>query len=94
MGAVPAPQRVLEAGLRVLVVLNHKGGTLSQHKPREGLALVKAAFDAQGVDATIVAARGRDISSIIRRGLDSPPPASTRSSWAVATAASTQRLRF
>lgn len=73
MGAVPAPQRVLEAGLRVLVVLNHKGGTLSQHKPREGLALVKAAFDAQGVDATIVAARGRDISSTIRRGLDSPP---------------------
>lgn len=59
--------------MRVLIVLNHKGGTLSRRKPREGLALVKAAFDAQGVDATIIAARGRDISSAIRRGLDLRP---------------------
>lgn len=71
MGIVPP--RVLEAGLKVLVVLNHKGGTLSRHKPQEGLALVKAAFDTQGVDATIVAVRGKDISGAIRRGLDSRP---------------------
>lgn len=34
--------------MRVLVVFNHKGGTLPQHKPREELALVKAAFDGSG----------------------------------------------
>lgn len=58
--------------MRVLVVLNHKGGTLSRHKPQEGLALVKAAFDARSVDATIVTVRGKGISDAIRRGLDSP----------------------
>ena len=56
--------------MRVLVVLNHKGGTLSRHKPREGVALVKAAFDAAQIDATIVPARGKDIPDIVRRALE------------------------
>lgn len=58
--------------MRVLVVLNHKGGTLSRHKPRDGLALVKAAFAAVQVDATIVPARGKDIAGAVRRALETP----------------------
>lgn len=56
--------------MRVLVVLNHKGGTLSRHKPREGLALVKAAFERHGITPTIQAVRGPDMAEAIRRALD------------------------
>ena len=55
--------------MKILVVLNPRGGTLAR-LGAAGSAMVEDAFERHGVTPTIKAVRGRDMAEAIRGAID------------------------
>lgn len=58
--------------MKVLVVLNPRGGTLARHGSA-GLSMVKDAFERHGIAPTIQAVRGKDMADAVRHSLERTP---------------------
>lgn len=59
--------------MKVLVVLNPRGGTLARYRTSDAVARVAGAFGAHGISPTVRAVAGRQIADTIRRTLEKDP---------------------